>query len=253
MPGEQQRRQPGGETSQRPEDQAGGQTPSAQDLPGELPEPTPEAVERLADQLQRMAREGDRQQQNAEAARRAREQAEQIAEGLSEEQRQRLEQWAEAIARQRPEVMEELTGGGDPQDQSDSSPRAGDSAGNQDGRAEAPTPAAPIGPRRTELVDARPRDAASRGSERDQVVAEWLAPPGQPGDAGAATSTISPRERMLQAARSAQKAVDDRAIPSRYDRLVQRYFRRLPERIEEQSREAAAGPSGRTIESGSKP
>jgi hypothetical protein len=46
---------------------------------------------------------------------------------------------------------------------------------------------------------------------------------------------------MRQAARSAQQAVDERAIPSRYDRLVQRYFRRLPEKVAERA-EAAGTP-----------
>lgn len=214
--------------------------------PGNLPEPTPEAIERLAEHLKDMARNSDRRQQSAEAARRAREQAEQIAKGLSEDQRKRLEQWAEALARQRPDVMDELAGKspGGPSDQQDPPRRDGGAPGTQDARQDTgPAPTPPPGPRRTEIVDARPRESAPRGSERDQVVAEWLSPPRE-GDA--APSTVTPRERLLEAARSAQKAVDDRAIPSRYDRLVQRYFRRLPERVEEDAAERP-GPSGRTL------
>lgn len=212
------------------------------DDPGDIPEPTPQAIERLAEHLQRMARDGERQRHSAESARRAREQAEQIARGLSDDQRKRLEQWAEALTRQRPEMMEELARQSAPREGQDQPPGVGDWAGTgeprDDGRAPSPTP----GPRRTEIVDARPRESAGRGSERDQVVAEWLAPPRE----GDAPSAVAPRERLLEAARSAQKAVDDRAIPSRYDRLVQRYFRRLPERVEEAAAERP-GPSGRTL------
>lgn len=214
--------------------------------PGNLPEPTPEAIERLAEHLKDMARNSDRRQQSAEAARRAREQAEQIAKGLSDDQRKRLEQWAEALARQRPDVMDELAGQSPdgPSDQQDPPRRGGDAPGTQEARqGTGPAQAPPPGPRRTEIVDARPRESGPRGSEREQVVAEWLSPPRE-GDA--APSTATPRERLLQAARSAQKAVDDRAIPSRYDRLVQRYFRRLPERVEEDAAERP-GPSGRTL------
>ncbi|MBX3406799.1 MAG: hypothetical protein KF869_08540 [Phycisphaeraceae bacterium] len=211
-------------------------------VPGDIPEPTPQAVERLAEQLQRMARDGDRQQQSAEAAKRAREQAEEIARGLSDDQLKRLEQWAGALARQRPDVMEELAGQSPPPDERESPPRDGDSGGTGEARPDGTATPAPSGPRRTEIVDARPREGAGRGSERDHVVAEWLAPPRE----GDAPSAIAPRQRLLEAARSAQKAVDDRAIPSRYDRLVQRYFRRLPERVEEAAAEQQ-GPSGRTL------
>lgn len=39
-------------------------------------------------------------------------------------------------------------------------------------------------------------------------------------------------EAIERAKEGAQRAIDDRTIPGRYDRLLRRYFKRLPEKVD---------------------
>lgn len=225
-------------------------------MPDEIPAPSKQMLEQLAKQLDRMTSDGAQQKSDRAAGERAREQAQKLAENLSPQQQERLRQWAEGLAKERPDLAERLANQrgeeqGPPQDlaqgpaggpRGEEQPMGG--GGDADGRRTqgggpdgglAPDDTAPptgqvYGPARTEVVDARGTGAKRPGmsGQRDQVVGEWLAPP-TPGSARATGPTAE--DRMRQAAKSAQQAVDDRAIPSRYDRLVQRYFRRLPEKV----------------------
>lgn len=248
-----------------------GEAPNGPDgpkLPGEIPAPSKEAIERLAQQLDRMTADNAHRKADKATAERAREQARQLAERLSPEQQERLRQWGEGLAKQRPGLARKLAGddtgdppfppgagdAGDPSD--DAAPGAADpppplndradrggtgaNAGSARRNPSADESRSPFIPTRTELVDARDSGTASPRSSpsRDQVVAEWLAPPALGGSA--TPGAPSPAARMRQAARSAQKAVEERAIPARYDRLVQRYFRRLPDEV---ARRAQQNPS----------
>ncbi|MHC4909834.1 MAG: hypothetical protein ACYTF9_08970 [Planctomycetota bacterium] len=59
----------------------------------------------------------------------------------------------------------------------------------------------------------------------DDLTADWLDPSATPDP----TSFGTPSPRSARAARrSAERAVEDTAIPRRYHRLIERYFRRLP-------------------------
>ena len=112
---------------------------------------------------------------------------------------------------------------------------------------------------RSEPVDAREHasDDARRPAE-EQVIAEWFTPPrvrpaasGAP-DAGGAESADSSMEegglpapvaeRLEQAAEQARRAVEDGAVSSRYERLLRKYFERLPQRVREHR--AGGAPAG---------
>ncbi len=228
-------------------------------LPDEIPAPTKETLEQLAKHLDRMTADDGKQRSDRETGERAREQAQKLAEKLSPAQQERLKQWAEGLARERPDLAERFANEGEPRprgergegeaegDMPREQPMAGAERGVGGGpegtrqEREATGTERAFPPSRTEIVDARDAGTGRPGTEgqRDQVVAEWLAPPTQGSATGAGPAAAA--ERMRQAARSAQQAVDERAIPSRYDRLVQRYFRRLPEKVAERA-EAAGTP-----------
>ncbi|MGQ0629002.1 MAG: hypothetical protein ACT4PL_13000, partial [Phycisphaerales bacterium] len=74
------------------------------------------------------------------------------------------------------------------------------------------------------------RDRKVRGSAKDQVLAEWLGKPDESRDR-TSTAPSNASETHRRAAEAAQRAVDDRVVPSRYDRLIERYFRTLPKKV----------------------
>ena len=213
--------------------------------PSDIPPPTAEAVERLAKQLEKMASQGKQGELDRQRAAAAREQARRMAENLSPQQQERVREWAEALAKSRPGLAEQFARGGDgeePRDPSGPPPAMSDgstgegrggntAAGDQPAENRSGDARPPLSPRRTEIVDARDPQSPRRAGESDQVVAEWLAPP----TPGTGTGGAAAVERVRRAAQSAQQAVDDRAVPSRYDRLVQRYFRRLPDKVAERT------------------
>jgi len=151
----------------------------------DLPEPTPEGVERVR-QLLREMRQRDREAaRNLQRAAEARERARQIYEKMSPEQRERLERWARAIARQ-------------------------DSAA-------APPPAPDAF--ETETLDLRTRDGSA---DADRVIARWFDPNSPGGGAGASTRPIE--DRLREAARGAERAVEEQSVHRRYSEIVKRYF-----------------------------
>jgi hypothetical protein len=62
------------------------------------------------------------------------------------------------------------------------------------------------------------------------VVAEWLGS-GRKGTATEGSDPAAARERLLDAAKAAQRAVDDRTVPRRFDRLIREFFRRVPQEM----------------------
>jgi hypothetical protein len=59
---------------------------------------------------------------------------------------------------------------------------------------------------------------------------------GKPGDKSVSREQV--QEQLAQAAQSAERAVEDRRLPGRYDSLIRKYFRRLPETVPQASEPA---------------
>lgn len=199
-------------------------------------EQSPGGVQRFAERLRRLAEQRREGQQEARRAEDLREQARRMAERLTPEQRRDLENWARrqpSGSGERPQGSRDSRGGeaGEPSGRAVGQPGNGPDresgrniAGNQPGRAPgaaAPSPAFT----RTDPVDARARPVPG-STPRERVAAEWLGEGSKDGHTG----TSEAQEVFRAAQRSAERAVDDRAVPARFDRLLERYFRRLPER-----------------------
>lgn len=97
-------------------------------------------------------------------------------------------------------------------------------------------------PWRTEPVDAR-ADRAPSTAEQDQIVAEWLGTGRKESSGEQPAATGSAEARLRQAASKAERAVEDGAVSSRYERVLRRYFERLPREVAKKERAAAAGES----------
>lgn len=202
-----------GEGGERPEPGEGPQAPGAAD-----------GMRRLAEQLKELAESSRSAGRRDGVARDLAERARRMYENADPETRREMDRLARALAQHTghgasgPGDGAGTTGAG--MEPGDAGPRP-DASAESSGRSE--------GGVRTEVVDARRREEAER--DRARVVAEWLGGgTGQPGaDAGAG------RERaetaLRRAAESAERAVDDRLVHSRYDALLRRYFRRLPENV----------------------
>ncbi|RMH26809.1 MAG: hypothetical protein D6693_06495 [Planctomycetota bacterium] len=148
-----------------------------------------------------------RQRESAAARQRAaeaRDRARRMYDNMSPAQRERLNRWASAQARQ--------AGG-------------------------ATAPPAPMGPTRTDLFDLRP----GAGADPDRVIARW-ANPNDPGGGGASTKPIE--ERIRQAADSAERAIEEQAVHRRYRDAVKRYFERARRAIPAGEQPAPASGSG---------
>lgn len=79
----------------------------------------------------------------------------------------------------------------------------------------------------TNFVDSNLADSRADSAGPQRVVAEWLGQ-GKPG-AGVAAAE---RERIVrEAVKSGEKAIEERAAPKRFDRMLMDYFRRLPEQV----------------------
>lgn len=226
--------QPASEDSQQ--DQAGGQ--------GEPPSIDPSAFdpENLpsADELRRLLQEMDRQQQSGESAEREaermRQAAQEIAEKLTPEERERLKQWAEQMQQElgesaNPEqpLNEEQSGGST---QSDSGTQPGGSGlGEDEGAGRGAT-----GNRsRTTPDRLNPGEGESldlRGSETtNRTLAEIFDQrrSGEPTSTDQATPGVVGRD----AKRAAEQAVSNATIHRRYHELIRRYFDRLPQTLDE--------------------
>lgn len=177
----------------------------------------PGGVEGLARQLREIAKSRQEAEKRRQDAQRLREQAREMLERADPETRERMKQWAEQLAR------ESGRSGGTSRD-------GGGGAGDE---AEPRDPSAPYAPlpmegARTEIVDARPRTVSPTAeAPRERVVAEWLGD----GKGGEPVSRREVQDRLVEAARSAERAVEDRVVPGRYDSVIRRYFRRLPEKV----------------------
>lgn len=164
---------------------------------------------------------------------------------MTPEQRKQLEQWAKSQPNPPQEPPEPGGRGGDagrsretPDPRQASGSTGGPEAGS--GAASTPgTPREPSPPTRTKLLDARPPTPEQRRADaRESVMAEWLSQ----GDKRSGDRAQSADDIIRQAQRGAERAIEDRTVPSRYDRLLNRYFRRLPEAVKPSAPAPADAP-----------
>lgn len=233
-----------------------------------IPKPSPDAVKRLAEEVDRIARapqDAGKKQRDADALRKK---AQEMLERSSPEQRERLKQWGEAVARERekreasnpgdaaqrqqegpsadqphaaqgagerPKRSGSMPQGSAPQD-SATSP-GGDGAGTQPGTSNDRSEAKTLPQGRTEVVDARRPNSQPAPGAPESVAAEWL---GQGSRTPAGDAVLA--RTLAQAAKSAERAIDDQTVPRRFDRVIERYFRRLPAAVKSNA-ESEAPPA----------
>ncbi|MBY0313856.1 MAG: hypothetical protein K2W85_17460 [Phycisphaerales bacterium] len=210
-----------------------GQEPSTSPtgLPQNLPEPTPEAVDQLAKELKRLAdapKESERRQQDADELRRR---AEELVRNTSPQQRKQLERWAQELAQRHPD----LTNSGRSPKNGGNGQRTDDNLGtgstpglDQSRRPTSVTSNDPSqSPARTELLDARSKPTPGERVDQPRVVAEWF---GEGRRDAPSTSEVT--AAVQSAVRSGERAIEEQAVPSRFDGLLRRYFSRLKERAQ---------------------
>lgn len=150
---------------------------------------------RLRRELERLAEEQRDVQRDAQRSEELQRRARQMLEGMSDEQRQELDDLARQIAerRQRP----------------------------------VPPPGA-LRQRPTEDVDMR---AAPQEGARERVVSEWYGQGEAPSDARSRGEML--RDFSSRAAEGAERAVERQDVPPRYNELLRRVYRRMQERASE--------------------
>jgi len=158
-------------------------------------------LDRLARELRDAAERGQQGRDGEARARRLRAQAERLLADASPEDRERLERLARDAAGPRGPIVP-------------------------------PTDRTPLGDVPTTPVDARPSDPAA--SPKDRVIAEWLSD--RAPDRGGPVTREAVAEGVRDAARGAERAIEQQAVPQRYGDLVRRVFRRYVDRA------APAGP-----------
>ncbi len=212
--------------------------------------PSKEAIRRLAEHFKKLAdapKDAAAQRQQAQDMRKK---AEELLKSATPEQREQLKRWGQELAKEMqkqgaPQDTQQTSGEGSHQP---SSPISHSSDhGTPDGGGKGIDPARPRTPgdpaTRTETVDARPPTSAERAEKRrERVIAEWYADrkPDAPASASSADPISSEGESAAQAAaRDGERAVETQAVPGRFDKLLLKYFQRLPER----AKSAAPAPS----------
>lgn len=179
----------------------------------------PRGMERLRDQLHRLREDSAQGEDQRNRAQDLRERAQRLLDGMSDEERDRLERWA---AQQQREL--------DSPDSPTTQPGPGESLAERLEREGF----------RTDAVDAR------QSSDEERVVAEWLANRDADERADRTISTREMTEVLREAARSADQAIDEQVVPARY-RNVREYFRKALERAGEAERSAPPPPSDSAV------
>jgi hypothetical protein len=246
---------PGEERLPRP----GSAPEKARPRDGEDPKTSPQGLERLAEELQRIARDEQAAKELMREAGRFRDQAQRMLEQMTPRQRREMERLAREFAKQMedqgrsPEMDENMRqlaeqmsreagdhGGSDAED----TPREPGAPVREPGGVMRPeitrrdrqagrgsgTPdeerTTRIAPRERPLTDdAFPADARAPGVD-ERPIAE-LASPVQ-GDPNAQRGSLAPVLR--EAAQSAERSIEQRAVPAQYADLVRRVFKRYVER-----------------------
>ncbi len=193
-----------------------------QSTPGSLPEPGREDIKRLADELQRLADAPKEAAARRQEAQRYRQQAEEVLKSASPEQREQLNRWGRDLA---DEMKKRGRRSGDHLETPGHGP--GDRPAEPFART-ADQPAAS----RTDTVDARTRPSSDTGKHRERVIAEWYSdrPVDRSSTDGQPALSSEGQSLAREAAREGERALEAEIVPSRFDRLLQRYFQRLPQR-----------------------
>jgi hypothetical protein len=230
--------------SKKPNEQPTSTQPSnsPNDVKGEQPQPTPQAdpnsttppplpedaegLERLARELEKIARDRKGDPVSREKSESMRRQAEEMLEKMSPDQRKRMEELAQRLAEKmsRDGTRPQDQFDGQPEGKSDGSPGTGFSTS---GPRAAPTPAnrAPwTGETRT--VDARVRKPGPNNDER--TLAELARDEGRRTDAGVSTRPLD--DGLREAAKGAERAIEEQSVPSRHADYVRRVFGKYLER-----------------------
>lgn len=229
------------EALKRAADQIDGQDqqPQGEGSRKSLPETFSPSMGELLRQIEKLRRSGSEQRDTAEKLREA---ARKLADTMTPEQKEALRrQWSGLTREQQQEIMRQL---------GDLAPPPEDTDPEQDPGAQhlpAPTPGpapdaaegAPPGSERRgdgTSTSATPEDQRftgfhdidlrqGSGGEGDLDLGQWLS-----GEPNADPATVEERRGTVRRAQAAaERAVERSAVPPRYHRLIQRYFRRLPE------------------------
>lgn len=203
----------------------------------------PGALGELIKAIDKLQKPGQTAQERQQLARDLRRSAEEIMENATPEQRQRWQQMAKEMAKQ---------GAGDIARKSD---RQSSERGSRNSTVGS---GAGLGPRhesnspfstgghtwRSEVVDARPSEQRATVQDDEKVVAEWM---GDGVRTTGSTGTAEAVSRVRAAAGSAEKAIEQGTVSSRYERLLRRYFDRLPQRVQERG-SATPAPAAKDSE-----
>ncbi len=178
------------------------------DMPGNR-----DAMKRLQEQIERMGEPAKKATKQEQSARTLRERANEMYRSASPADQEKLQRWVERAPQGKAQEAQ------------------GQGAGGKVGGQRTPKMNAPASPVdvATTPIDARKPAAQTPDREpRDQVVAEWL---GDGEKHRGLSDQAAAQSRLQQAAESAEQAIGDRTVPSRYDRVLREYFKRLPGRV----------------------
>jgi hypothetical protein len=199
--------------------------------PGEKPGADPDAVdETVGEDEGEMRRSPADRLRELEERRRRSDEREQISEEMIERAREMIEQMDPD---QRRQLAEELQRQMEDADDDPAMAEGLDAASDEAGLTDAP------------IIEGEPRDHEARDAEVvddidlrpeddefDRVLAEWLSDEEFTADPERVDRREISEERVREARRVAERAVEDAAVPSRYHQFIRRYFQRLEERTE---------------------
>lgn len=225
-------------------DPSGGMPKLPEKLPP-IPKMSDEALEQLAKRFRDLSKNFERNPASQEQVDRLRRQAEQLLEKSTPEQREQLERLAKRLAKEMPTGEEEATparpdGHGDEVGVDDAgkpaSTRAGGDERAERGRGEGGEAGERVAPRRlgptpeawrgeTDVVDARAKSQAEDGAPR--VLAEVINPNGPERRGGRGEGTIG--QEIREAAKGAEKALEQQGVPSARSEYIRRVFRKYLE------------------------
>lgn len=200
--------------------------------PGEGQEPTPDqqsgrGIERLRKALEKMAQDGRQAERMQQQSQQIQDMAERMLRDMSPEEREELRRMAEQMQRQGTPQMPPPRQVTRPDGQEDP---LGLGHGGPGREPQSPMAQQPTTPHLGDVdpVDARPPEQRpSTPQQRERVLAEWFGEGISPSDEGRI-----PFEAIRQAAQSAERAVEQQAVPPRYSDLVRRVFRRYAQQGE---------------------
>ncbi|MBX3357134.1 MAG: hypothetical protein KF745_01770 [Phycisphaeraceae bacterium] len=183
-----------------------------------------EGVSRLTKQLKDLENSSRGAERDGKSAQELADKAREMWDRADPETRERMKDWAQQMSREQGNKKGFAPGDNAPVDQAG----GGGFTGTPSDRPRGAEPSPPL-PARTTVVDGR--STPPQGDvdpSRERVVAEWLGD----GKSGERVSRQEVEARISEAAQSAERAIgDDRTVHSRYDKLIRRYFRRLPDNI----------------------